>query len=33
LRAPLEIRGYCPVKEAAIPKAKAEVARLCEHLV
>jgi indolepyruvate ferredoxin oxidoreductase len=31
-RAPGEIRGYGPVKEAAIPKVKAEVARLMEHL-
>jgi indolepyruvate ferredoxin oxidoreductase len=32
-RAPLEIRGYGPVKDAAIPKAKAEVERLRERLV
>jgi indolepyruvate ferredoxin oxidoreductase len=31
-RAPLEIRGYGPVKDAAIPKAKAEVERLKQHL-
>jgi indolepyruvate ferredoxin oxidoreductase len=31
-RAPLEIRGYGPVKDAAIPKAKAEVERLRERL-
>jgi indolepyruvate ferredoxin oxidoreductase len=31
-RAPLEIRGYGPVKDAAIPKAKAEVERLKERL-
>jgi indolepyruvate ferredoxin oxidoreductase len=31
-RAPLEIRGYGPVKDAAIPKAKAEVKRLWERL-
>jgi len=31
-RAPLEIRGYGPVKEAAIPRAKAEVERLKERL-
>ncbi|WP_407177087.1 indolepyruvate ferredoxin oxidoreductase family protein [Bradyrhizobium sp. STM 3562] len=31
-RAPLEIRGYGPVKEAAIPKVKADVARLTERL-
>jgi indolepyruvate ferredoxin oxidoreductase len=31
-RAPLEIRGYGPVKDAAIPRAKAEVERLKERL-
>jgi indolepyruvate ferredoxin oxidoreductase len=31
-RAPLEIRGYGPVKDAAVPKAKAEVERLKQHL-
>jgi indolepyruvate ferredoxin oxidoreductase len=31
-RAPLEIRGYGPVKDAAIPRAKAEVERLWERL-
>jgi indolepyruvate ferredoxin oxidoreductase len=31
-RAPMEIRGYGSVKEAAIPKVKAEVARLSERL-
>ena len=31
-RAPLDIRGYGPVKDAAIPKAKAEVERLWERL-
>jgi len=31
-RAPLDIRGYGPVKDAAIPKAKAEVERLKERL-
>jgi indolepyruvate ferredoxin oxidoreductase len=31
-RAPLEIRGYGPVKDAAIPKAKAEVERLWKSL-
>jgi len=30
--APMDIRGYGPVKEAAIPKVKAEVARLLERL-
>jgi indolepyruvate ferredoxin oxidoreductase len=32
-RAPLEIRGYGPVKDAAIPRAKAEVEKLKERLV
>jgi indolepyruvate ferredoxin oxidoreductase len=31
-KAPMEIRGYGLVKEAAIPKVKAEVERLMEHL-
>jgi indolepyruvate ferredoxin oxidoreductase len=31
-RAPLEIRGYGPVKEAAIPKVKADVERLKARL-
>jgi indolepyruvate ferredoxin oxidoreductase len=31
-RAPMDIRGYGPVKDAAIPKVKAEVARLSERL-
>jgi indolepyruvate ferredoxin oxidoreductase len=32
-RAPLDIRGYGPVKDAAIPKVRAEVKRLKERLV
>lgn len=32
-RAPMEIRGYGPVKDAAISKVKAEVARLSAQLV
>jgi indolepyruvate ferredoxin oxidoreductase len=32
-RAPLEIRGYGPVKEAAIPRVKTEVGRVKERLV
>jgi indolepyruvate ferredoxin oxidoreductase len=31
-KAPMDIRGYGPVKDAAIPKVKAEVARLLERL-
>jgi indolepyruvate ferredoxin oxidoreductase len=31
-KAPMDIRGYGPMKEAAIPKVKAEVARLLEGL-
>jgi indolepyruvate ferredoxin oxidoreductase len=31
-RAPMDIRGYGPVKDAAIPKVKAEVARLLERM-
>ena len=32
-RAPMEIRGYGPVKEATIPAVKAEVARRMARLV